>query len=105
MFSATISTAPRRILARALVVGGIAIAPLTALPISVSAEPPPLVAVGTAIGHDHIAQDRPGPRGNDQWGDRDRGRGNDRWGDRGRGNDPLWRLFRDLIPGGSFGSG
>lgn len=103
LFSATTSTTPRRILARAVVAGVIAAAPLTVSSIPASAESATSVAVGTEIGHGHIGQDRPGFRGNDHGNNR----GNDWWGDRdrGRGNDPLWRLFRGLIPGGMFGSG
>ncbi|WP_174188677.1 hypothetical protein [Nocardia barduliensis] len=92
MFSATTSTAPRRILVRAVVAGVIAAAPLTISAIPASAD-----VVGTEINHDS-RDDHPGfhgiDRGNDWPGDHDRG----------RGNDPLWRLFHNLIPRGVFGS-
>ncbi|MEU5763694.1 hypothetical protein [Nocardia sp. NPDC047648] len=93
MFSATTSTAARRILARALVAGTIAAVPLTISTIPASAAPATPPAVGTEIGHDRW-DDRPDFQGKDWPGDHDRG----------RGNDPLWRLFHSFIPHGVFGS-
>lgn len=97
MFMATTCTTSRRTLARAAVAGAIAAVSLTISTIPASADPATSVAVGTEIRHDRW-DDRPGFQGN--------GPGKDWWGDhdRGRGNDPLWRLFHNLIPGGVFGS-
>ncbi|WP_328412211.1 hypothetical protein [Nocardia sp. NBC_00403] len=108
MFMATTFTNSRPILARAAVAGAIAAVSLTISTIPASADPATSGAVGTEIRHDGW-DDPPGfqsnghGHGNDWWGN---DWGKDWWGDhdRGRGNDPLWRLFHNLIPGGVFGS-
>ncbi|MBF6467887.1 hypothetical protein IU427_22240 [Nocardia beijingensis] len=93
VFSATTSTAARRISARAIVAGAIAAVPLTISTIPASAAPATSAAVGTEIGHDRW-DDRLDFRGKDWPGDHDNG----------RGNDPLWRLLHGVLPNGVFGS-
>ncbi|MGY1945647.1 hypothetical protein [Nocardia asiatica] len=97
LFSATKFTSPRRILVRAVVAGAIVAAPLTISAIPAAADSATSVAVATEIDH-RGWDDRPGFHGSD----RDKDWPGDH--DRGRGNDPLWRLFHNLVPRGLFGS-